>query len=64
MQLTVDNFGRVVLPKEVRDRLGLTPKSRLTLIEERGGIRLEPVDSTSQVVRGHEGILVLRGKLR
>lgn len=31
MKLTLDKFGRVVIPKSIRDRLGLRPGTTLEL---------------------------------
>jgi AbrB family looped-hinge helix DNA binding protein len=61
MELTIDNFGRVVLPKSVRDRIGVKAGDRLTLSEDEGGIRLEPAHPEPQVRRKDNGILVLSG---
>ena len=43
MQLTIDRFGRVVLPKSMRDNLGLGPGDRLEASEEGDTIVLRPV---------------------
>ena len=35
MDVTVDSFGRIVIPKKIRDRLGIQPGAKLRLdIEE------------------------------
>lgn len=42
MLVTVDAAGRVVIPKQVRDRLGLTAGSQLELDELGGHVELRP----------------------
>ncbi len=53
MDLTLDRFGRVVIPKRVRDRLGLHPGSRLRLdVDDRAGhrrVQLEVVGSADDL---------------
>jgi AbrB family looped-hinge helix DNA binding protein len=43
MKVTIDAGGRVVIPKEIRDRLGLHPGEALELQERDGRIELAPV---------------------
>lgn len=40
MMVTIDRLGRIVVPKPVRDALGLVPGTRLDLVEEPDGFRL------------------------
>ncbi|WP_300007833.1 AbrB/MazE/SpoVT family DNA-binding domain-containing protein [Pseudonocardia sp.] len=42
MKLTIDAAGRVVIPKQVRDRLGLTAGSELELDELGDHVELRP----------------------
>ena len=42
MLVTIDRAGRIVVPKEVRDRLALTPNSELELSVEGDGVVLRP----------------------
>lgn len=61
MQVTIDRFGRMVLPKVIRDDLGLSAGDVLEATEEKNAIVLRPVDRTDAVKR--EGkILVFCGK--
>lgn len=43
MRITVDAAGRVVIPKQVRDRLHIKPGSTLELDETGGHVELRPV---------------------
>jgi AbrB family looped-hinge helix DNA binding protein len=40
MTITIDKAGRVVIPAEVRKRLGLTAGTKLELVIESFGVRL------------------------
>lgn len=62
MVVTLDKFGRVVIPKAVRDQLGLRPGAVLE-IEEGGaeGILLRPRRPEPDLVE-EEGVLVFTGE--
>ena len=62
MKLKIDNAGRIVLPKPVRDRLGLRAGSDLELAASSEGILLTPVRQQPSLIR-RDGILVHCGKL-
>jgi AbrB family looped-hinge helix DNA binding protein len=51
MTLTIDGAGRVVIPKLVRDKLGLRAGSSLEMLETPDGVTLKPVDQKSCLVR-------------
>ena len=51
MTLKIDNAGRVILPKPVRDRLGLTAGSNLDMRLTPDGIVLTPADQRSSLVK-------------
>lgn len=62
MEVTLDKFGRIVIPKQVRDDLGLSPGSVLTLEERDEEITLKPVTENSRLVlKG--GVLVFTGEV-
>jgi AbrB family looped-hinge helix DNA binding protein len=50
MRATIDSAGRLVIPKLLRDRLGLRP-GEVEVIAEGAGIRVEPVAGESLVER-------------
>lgn len=60
--LTVDRTGRVVLPKPIRDQLGLAAGSELRIAATADQITLEPVHHTA-AVEERDGWLVHTGTL-
>lgn len=60
MKTTVDRFGRVVLPKRVRETLGLVPGSALEVEAEGGAVRLRPVEEGASLVE-RSGVWVFEG---
>ena len=52
MKTTMDSAGRIVIPKSLRQKIGLKP-GPIELHEDGAGIRVEPVtnDSTKKVGR-------------
>lgn len=58
MDATIDRFGRIVIPKELRDLFGLRPGSILKVVPTDQAITLKPVDDTPQVSR-KKGVLVI-----
>jgi AbrB family looped-hinge helix DNA binding protein len=62
MTLKIDRAGRVVLPKPVRDRLGLKAGTDLEMQETAEGVILRPVQHRPSLIM-RDGLLVHRGKL-
>jgi AbrB family looped-hinge helix DNA binding protein len=53
MKTTIDRAGRLVIPKELRDRLGLVP-GEVDVFAEGAGLRIELVSTDHLVERdGH-----------
>lgn len=61
MEARIDRFGRVVIPKAVRDHLGLKPGSILHIEEINHDILLKVVDHAPQI-KIEDGIAVFTGK--
>ena len=61
MNIRVDKAGRIVLPKPVRDRLGLKAGASLEICESADGLLLRPVISRSSLVK-RNGRWVFTGK--
>ena len=43
MMVSIDRAGRIVIPKDVRDRLALSPDAELEVLVDGDSIRLTPV---------------------
>jgi len=61
VKTTIDKFGRVVIPKPLRDELHLAPGSSLTVEHWKSEIVLKPVEDTPSVVR-KDGFLIFMGE--
>lgn len=62
MTLKIDKAGRVILPKPLRDRLGLREGSDLDLQETAEGVLLKPAERRPSMVK-KQGLWVHTGKL-
>jgi AbrB family looped-hinge helix DNA binding protein len=60
METTLDKFGRIVIPKRVRDDLGLKPGAVLQIEQADQRILVEPVNEGPRVVVKN-GVLVFSG---
>lgn len=49
MEATVDDVGRIVLPKPLRDRLRLTPGTKVDVSEYGDGLHVAPVGRTARL---------------
>lgn len=62
MRTTVDKFGRIVVPKELRDRLGLSPGCEIELEDTADSILMRRVAELPGLVE-KEGVMVFSGRL-
>lgn len=62
MVTKIDLYGRIVIPKPIRDRLGLQPGAGLELSLEDESLKLTPTRQESGV-KEKEGILVCTSDL-
>lgn len=60
MKTSVDSVGRIVVPKPLRDALGLTPGSTVDISRYGAGLQLIPTGRTAQLV-DEAGVLVAAG---
>ena len=60
METTLDKFERVVIPKRVREHLGLTPGTPLAIEAIGEDVVLKPVREEPHI-RDKEGVLVFAG---
>ncbi len=62
MQVQIDRAGRIVLPKKLRQRLGLRSGAALTIEETADGLLLRPTGRQPALIE-ENGVLVHTGKL-
>ena len=60
MKAAIDSVGRVVVPKPLRDALGLQPGSEVEISRYGAGLQLIPAGRVAQVVL-EEGVPVATG---
>lgn len=60
MKATIDSVGRVVVPKSLRDSLGLVPGSTVDISRYGAGLQLVPAGRTALLV-DEAGVLVATG---
>ncbi len=53
----VDSKGRIVLPQEVRERLGITPGTEVEIREEGGKAVVEPEDDPERIIERMEQLI-------
>jgi AbrB family looped-hinge helix DNA binding protein len=56
----IDKAGRIVIPKKMRDAMGLTPGTRLRIEQDSAELRLEP-DFPESRLEIRDGLLVMVG---
>jgi AbrB family looped-hinge helix DNA binding protein len=57
MEAVIDQAGRVVLPKPIRDALGLLPGTKVDITAYGAGAQLVPTGRTARLV-DEDGVLV------
>ncbi len=58
MEATVDSGGRLLLPKALRDLLGITPGSTVDISLYGQGLQVTPGGRTARLAKGADGRLV------
>jgi AbrB family looped-hinge helix DNA binding protein len=61
METTIDSVGRVVVPKALRDALGLTPGTTIDISRYGDGLQLVPAGRTARLVE-EGGVTVATGE--
>ena len=62
MQTTVDKFGRIIIPKKIRDHLGLEPGTSVEIEEDKGRL-VFTVAHEQPMLEYEDGILIYTGTL-
>lgn len=58
MLATIDAGGRVVVPKDIRERLGLRPGTEVELTEIDGALEITPVVTPMTVIERDGGVVL------
>ena len=61
MEAVIDQAGRVVLPKPIRDALGLLPGTRVDISSYGAGVQIVPAGRTARLIE-ERGVLVAAGE--
>jgi AbrB family looped-hinge helix DNA binding protein len=61
METTIDAAGRVVIPKRLRDEVGLRP-GRVELVVDGAGIRIEPIAASGVEQVGRRTVIPASGE--
>lgn len=62
MKATIDSAGRILLPKALRDSLGLAPNSTVDVSPYGAGVQITPGGRTARLERAPDGHLVARSQ--
>ncbi len=62
MEATIDPGGRILIPKSIRDSLGLVPGSKVDIAAYGNGVQLTPGGRTARLRRDANGRLVSHGE--
>lgn len=62
MELTLDKFGRILIPKDVREELGLRAGSSLYFERTKNGFQLKKLDEAQSIMKKGQ-TLVFVGKI-
>jgi AbrB family looped-hinge helix DNA binding protein len=63
MRATVDSVGRIVVPKQLRDELGLKAGATVDVSRYGAGLQVVPAGRTASLVE-QDGVLVATGETR
>lgn len=61
MKAVVDSVGRIVVPKGLRDALGLSAGTTVEISQYGAGLQLIPTGRTARLIR-EDGVLVATGE--
>jgi AbrB family looped-hinge helix DNA binding protein len=61
MEAVIDQAGRILLPKAIRDALGLLPGTKVDISPYGAGVQVVPAGRTARLVE-EDGVLVAAGE--
>jgi AbrB family looped-hinge helix DNA binding protein len=64
MEAKVDSAGRVLIPKKLREAVGLRPGSTVDISWYGAGLQIVPHGRTARVVEEEDGLLVITGETK
>lgn len=59
----IDERGRVTIPKELRDKIGLKAKSRVRITAERNGVKIEKAIDLKEFMTELRGCISVKGDI-
>ncbi|MGA9042739.1 MAG: AbrB/MazE/SpoVT family DNA-binding domain-containing protein [Terriglobales bacterium] len=62
MNLKIDRAGRIVVPKPIRQRLGLQPNTEIEIVEQADGVLLRPLQQQPSMIK-ENGLWVHLGQI-
>ena len=62
MNLKIDRAGRIVVPKPIRQRLGLQPNTEIEIVEQADGVLLRPLERRPSMIK-KDGLWVHLGQI-
>jgi AbrB family looped-hinge helix DNA binding protein len=59
----IDERGRVTIPKELREKMGLKPKARVRITAGKNGVRIEKAIDLSEFMAELRGCITVKGEI-
>ncbi|MFV2038753.1 MAG: AbrB/MazE/SpoVT family DNA-binding domain-containing protein [Acidimicrobiales bacterium] len=59
MKSAIDKSGRVIIPKPLRDKLGLAGGEELEVTEDNGAIEIRPASTDVEIIETAEGVVAV-----
>ena len=59
----IDERGRVTIPKELREKMGLKPKARVRITAGKNGVKIEKAIDLSEFMTELRGCITIKGEI-